>query len=607
MKALLVLGPMVRHVDGDSAAVWVETASAGVVTVRLPGRDGEQVWRAPTFGVHGHHYALVEVTGLHPGERSTYQVLLDDQVVWPQPADPFPAPHLATSPPGGPVRLAFGSCRTSVPHDLVHETSHGVDALRTYALSLRAGEPGPLGVEPDLLLLLGDQVYADSTSAAMREFIASRRSLQEEPGAELADYEEYAHLYQLAWTEPPLRWLFSWLPSLMIFDDHDIRDDWNTSLAWREEMEQTSWWHGRVVAGLGSYWVYQHLGNLSVSARAGDPLWHELQRRQAEHPGREVDLTDAVDAFAERADRDPLSYRWSYTHPLGGSSHLVVVDSRAARNLDPEHRAMLDEAEMSWLDEQLTGDVEHLVIGTSLPYLLPRGIHHLEAWDEAVVAGAWGPRWRRPGEWLRQELDLEHWAAFHASFERVAAMVTEVADGRRGTAPASVVFLSGDVHHSYITEVVRTGGSRILQLVCSPVRNPMPVVMRAAFALVAHGIARPLGAALARSARVPDPPLRWRDVAGPWFDNNIAVLDIEGQDLRTVWLGGRRVLGIDDEPQLVLVADIELDVPPVGSSTHPARARVHPDDRSRVRPRAARALGVAALSLAAYAWWRRSR
>src|SRR5690606_7258651 len=127
----------------------------------------------------------------------------------------------------------------------------------------------------------------------------------------------------------------------MIFDDHDVRDDWNTSVRWREQMEATDWWHGRIVAALGSYWVYQHLGNLSPGARAQDPLWVELGRRQDELGDEEVDLTDAVDAFAARVDQEPLSYRWSYTHPLGGS-RLVVVDSRAARRLEPGERAVLD-------------------------------------------------------------------------------------------------------------------------------------------------------------------------------------------------------------------------------------------------------------------------
>src|SRR5690606_1070764 len=125
------------------------------------------------------------------------------------------------------------------------------------------------------------------------------------------------------------------------------------------------WWHGRIVAGLGSYWVYQHLGNLSVAERAEDELWCELARRREAGDG-EADLTDAVDAFAERVDQQPETYRWSYARDFG-ASRLVVVDSRAARKLEPGRRSMLDEEEMTWLDEQLRGGYEHLIVGTSLP------------------------------------------------------------------------------------------------------------------------------------------------------------------------------------------------------------------------------------------------
>ena len=67
-----------------------------------------------------------------------------------------------------------------------------------------------------------------------------------------------------------MRWLLSTVPSSMIFDDHDVRDDWNTSDSWRREMQATSWWQERVIGGLSSYWVYQHLGNLSPAALAKD-------------------------------------------------------------------------------------------------------------------------------------------------------------------------------------------------------------------------------------------------------------------------------------------------------------------------------------------------
>ncbi|WP_255303706.1 alkaline phosphatase D family protein [Georgenia sp. 311] len=585
MAPSLVLGPMLRRTEPTSAAVWVETDAAATVTVRLT--DDGATWRAPTFAAHGHHYALVELTGLEPGRRATYEVLLDDVVRWPEADSPFPPSTVTTPGDGDPVRLAFGSCRTSVPHDATHHLSHGVDALRTYALALADGETGPFDAAPDLLLLLGDQVYADATSEAMQEFIAARRDITEEPGEELADYEEYAHLYRLAWGEPALRWLWSWLPSLMIFDDHDVRDDWNTSAAWRAQMAATSWWHGRIVAALGSYWVHQHLGNLSPTERAADPLWRELQRRQDTDPSAEVDLTDALDAFAERADVEPASYRWSYTKDLG-RSRLVVVDSRAARTLDPGERAMLDRAEQDWLDERLTGDVEHLLVATSLPFLLPMGLHRVEALSEAVAEGRFGRRAARAGEKVRQEIDLEHWAAFGKSFDAVVGMVTEVAEGRRGGAPASVLFLSGDVHFSYITEVHRESGSRILQLVCSPIRNPLPGALRAFAALGSHA-ARPLGTVL-RLAGIAEPPWRWHGIAGPWFDNNLAVLEIADGRLRTEWLGGRVAGGPEDRPGLQVVANLELDVPPAGTAHLRPLAAVHPDGRQGLVARLRRRL-----------------
>ena len=59
----LVLGPMLRYVDDTSASVWVETRAAGTVGVSR----GASSASAPTFVVHGHHYALVELGDLAPG------------------------------------------------------------------------------------------------------------------------------------------------------------------------------------------------------------------------------------------------------------------------------------------------------------------------------------------------------------------------------------------------------------------------------------------------------------------------------------------------------------------------------------------------------------
>ena len=281
--AELILGPLLRYVDETAASLWVETARAAVVRVIA----GEHVAEASTFAVHGHHYALVCLDDLEPGTRTAYRVEVDGTTVWPESGSDLPEPVIVTLQPEKPVRIAFGSCRTSVGHDARGNRSHGIDALRAYALRM-AGltdasrdddpDPGESASWPDLLLLLGDQVYADETTEEMQRFIESRRDTDDPPGTELADYQEYAELYRLAWSDPVNRWLLSTVPSAMIFDDHDIRDDWNTSQAWKEEMEATEWWHERIVSGLASYWVYQHLGNLSPAARAEDEIWQRITR-----------------------------------------------------------------------------------------------------------------------------------------------------------------------------------------------------------------------------------------------------------------------------------------------------------------------------------------
>lgn len=560
----LLLGPLLRYVDETSAAVWVETDGPGRVTVTRGAANAS----ASTFMVHDHHYALVELDGLAPGTTEPYTVTIDGDRVWPQAGSPFPDPVIATLEAGRPLHLAFGSCRTSVSHDAKGNRIHGVDALRAWALRV-AGQVEPADPDdtdldpdrlPDLMLFLGDQVYADETTDAMREFIESRRDIEQPPWTELQDYEEYAHLYKLAWSDPANRWLLSTVPSAMIFDDHDIRDDWNTSMDWRREMEATSWWHGRIVAGLASYWVYQHLGNMSPAERDGDEVYATVRAHRGD---AEQDLGPFLDEFAARVDQQPQTYRWSYTRDFDTQARLVVVDSRAARKLDPDDRAMLDDDESAWLDEQLRGDVDHLLVGTSLPFLLARGLHHLEAFSEALAQGAWGERGGRMGEKLRQLVDLEHWGAFQNSFQQVARQVMEVAAGERGRAPSTVTFLSGDVHHSYVSEARPTHGrpplrSTVLQAVCSPMRNPLSRNMRFATAVLSYGVAGPMGRLASRSARVPDAPLTWTYAEGPWFDNNLAFLQLAGPSLRMWWVTGE-VVDDHDRPKLAKVESYALD------------------------------------------------
>ncbi|MEU4107564.1 alkaline phosphatase D family protein [Streptomyces sp. NPDC027717] len=515
----LILGPLLRYVDGSSATVWVETSRPCTAEVRCS--DGAK-GTARTFQVEGHHYALVPVSGLTPGAEPEYEVLLDSESVWPLPDSPFPPSVIRVPAPDDELRVAFGSCRWAAPPaDGGHDPA-GPDALDTLAAELAAG-----GERPDILLLLGDQVYADETSEETRRRLAAGRDLDEAPGAQVANYEEYTGLYRESWLDPEVRWLLSTVPSCMIFDDHDVIDDWNTSASWLTDMRATPWWRERLLSGLMSYWVYQHIGNLSPHDLAADPLYAAVTSA--------ADGTDALRAYAAEAEADSASTRWSYRRDLG-RVRVVIVDSRAARVLAEGERAMLDPEEERWVREQVLEDrgaCDHLLIGTSLPWLMPHLVHDAEAWDAALCRGERGARWARFGERLRRGADLEHWAAFPASFTALADLIAEAGSGPE--APATISVLSGDVHHAYVAEPAwrsATVDSRVVQLTCSPVHNSVPRSMRFGFRFGWSGTARALGRLLARHGRCAELPLTWRRTGGPWFGNQLMTLTLRGRSAR---------------------------------------------------------------------------
>ena len=92
----------------------------------------------------------------------------------------------------------------------------------------------------------------------------------------MLDFEDYTKLYLESWSDPDIRWLLSTVSTMMIFDDHDVHDDWNISQSWLEEARKHEWWNEHIMGALSSYWVYQHLGNLAPEAHRDDEL---LKRR----------------------------------------------------------------------------------------------------------------------------------------------------------------------------------------------------------------------------------------------------------------------------------------------------------------------------------------
>ncbi|MEO8693947.1 MAG: alkaline phosphatase family protein [Acidimicrobiales bacterium] len=542
---------MLRHVTSTSATIWVETDAS--CTVEILGCESR------TFCVEGHHYALIVLEGLAPGSTTPYQVHLDGSRQWP-PFDSALPPSVIRTLDGGPLRVLFGSCRTAAPHEppwsleLAHDPrGRGVDALRAHALRM-LGQP--IEAWPHLVMLLGDQVYADDSSPGARERMRARRAADPDdlPIDRVADFEEYTWLYHEAWSPEIERWFFSVVPSAMIFDDHDMVDDWNISESWVRDIRRERWWRKHVVGGLVSYWIYQHLGNLSPAEIREEGMLASIAAVDDGGP-----LLREWAAQSEEFTPVPGGYRFSFYRDLG-RVRLVVIDCRNGRVLEKGHRSMLDADEAAWVAAHCRGDFDHLLIATSLPVFVTGALHDLQVWNEAVCDGAWG----RPGAWigerLRRGLDLEDWPAFIRSFDDLGALLADVGSGRSGPAPATISILSGDIHFSYVAAVHFPEHDRVTshvhQLVSSPIRNALIPRERAAIRFALSRAGKWIARGLRRGARRRHTDLSWEMTHGPVFANVLGGATFDGRKARVVIEQARAT--DEGEPELTVVIDSQL-------------------------------------------------
>ena len=142
----------------------------------------------------------------------------------------------------------------------------------------------------------------------------------------MADFEEYTRLYHEAWSDPDIRSLFALCPATMIFDDHDVHDDWNTSESWVERYARDLV-VGRARPGaFMAYWIYRHLGNLAPPELAEERLLAEIHADE-----------DGGPALRIRPPRDRRRRRAG--GPTTAISAALVWSSSIARRARPHRRA----------------------------------------------------------------------------------------------------------------------------------------------------------------------------------------------------------------------------------------------------------------------------
>ncbi|CBV43132.1 hypothetical protein [Halomonas elongata] len=254
--------------------------------------------------------------------------------------------------------------------------------------------------------------------------------------------------------------LMAHLPTLMIFDDHDVTDDWNLTAAW----EETAYGHpfSRRIIGnaLMGYLLCQGWGN--DPDRLAGPMQEVttlLETAAREDGWLPAEPHDAFLRYLQRFEG------WEYQVP--GTPKLVVLDTRTRRWRSERQlgrpSGLMDWEALSELQQQIL-DAPSVVIVSPTPMF---GVKLIEVVQKLFTLA---------GKPLL--VDAENWMAHRGA----ASVMLNIF--RHSRTPGHYVVLSGDVHYSFAYDIQirhRRHGSRIWQITSSGVKNAFPDTLLDAF------------------------------------------------------------------------------------------------------------------------------
>lgn len=365
--------------------------------------------------------AELEMPPQPEGHYVDYQVYLDDEVshnVLGDEAWRFYLPGQQEKP-----RIAYASCNGFSDYKQMSCTDNPYALWQAMADTHRE--------EPfSLLIMGGDQVYADaiwSNIEPLRKWNELERSTKVSRKATKAMKVQidrfYSTLYVDRWNRPDIARMLASIPSIMMWDDHDIFDGWGS---YPEDIQNCD--------------VYQTI--FSIAAR----YYRTFQARSQQN--------------ASLFCRDPELAHYGFGLRFR-NYHILGLDNRSERRLD---RVMSDgqwDDLRRYLEEEATsGD---LLLMSAVPVVY----RDFSFSEMAVDATPWQ-------EELTDDLK-DHWRAREHQWERMRLIMTLLNNADRRD--ARTVILSGDVHIGclgVIRDRRRSKALKIHQVVSSAIVHPAP-------------------------------------------------------------------------------------------------------------------------------------
>ena len=248
---------------------------------------------------------------------------------------------------------------------------------------------------------------------------------------------------------PAIRRALAHIPVYMIFDDHDVTDDWNLTRGWEEAAYNHSFSKQIIGNALIGYCLCQGWGNApeKFTAFISEIKPTFCQQGYSEH----AELIDKMLAWDE----------WHYS--LNTSPKIVVLDTRTQRWRSESNAGkpsgLMDWESLSSLQQELINEPDIIMVSAAPIY----GVKLIETIQRIFTF------FGKP-----LAVDAENWMA-HSGTANVMLNIF-----RHYKTPPNFIILSGDVHYSFVYEIThrfRRNRSKILQITCSGLKNEFPAAL----------------------------------------------------------------------------------------------------------------------------------
>ena len=565
----ILCGPIVRRTTPSEVCIWIATEDGE----QLGGEIRDRATQAVVGIDHGTrkvklgdnffvHLIRVRPQGTQPFAQDTIlcydiyreqngsrQSLLADDAEIRYAGEPLPGFVI----PSKLRTILHGSCRK--PHAPAVKSAWGAADQLSVGDDLLADSFADAGKRPSLLLMTGDQIYADDVGGPLldhlirlgghltgwNEIVPRRRPPSTGPvptpddhlcaadiqlyrrGPVLSDewtgftstekanhlltFGEYAAMYLTVWggpgAKPQLRdWaavqgrinpsasrneyerelnqlrefcaglgkvrrLLANITVHMIFDDHDVTDDWNLNPDWEDKVNASPRGRRTVANALAACWACQSWGNNPEAF--GDAFIRTLADHLASR-AYEGTAADAFDAMLWEKKPD----RWAFT--IDTEPPIVALDTRTCRQTGSHGPAkavkLMNPAALAWLQGELNRVAagSHACLVSATPAFGLKAIEGMQAFFTAIGISP-------------ASLDNESWAEGFPELQQAIASLANP--------PASIAILSGDVHYSFTRKGSFNGNGKsvaALQLTSSPLHNEPPALSFSSNdVLVQHG------------------------------------------------------------------------------------------------------------------------